>query len=343
MPLKNPFPPPLLFWYVPLPPSLGFRLLFIILTASVSLSLQVPSLSVSNPDLIYDMTWFPLMTSTSSSSSVCLVSCGRNPLRLIDAYTGKTRATYKAFDHLEQMVSPHSIAFSPDGEKIYAGFTGILRVFYTSVPGSSFIEVPTASDAYLQTGILSCIAFNPGDKKMFAVGSYSKQISLSNERDEAVFHVLGGQSKGGVTHLAFSQDGNKLLSGGRKDPNIICWDLRNLGQVFCVYKRSVSTNQRMYFDVKNDMLFSGNDNGLISLWSLSSPETSPSQSFKGHNDSVNGISLHPCLPLLASVSGSRKFPELTSDDEDEQLFSKRYSAQSDNSLKVWHLTHDHLF
>lgn len=303
------------------------------------------------------MAWFPLMTSTSAEYSVFLVSCGRNTIQLIDAYTGKTRATYKAFDHLEQLVSPHSIAFSPDGEKIYAGYNGLLRVFYTSSPGSCFIEVRTQSEDFLQRGILSCISFNPVDAKMFAVGSYSKQISLSNEPDDLVFHVLEGQ-KGGVTHVAFSSDGTKLFSGGRKDPEILCWDLRNLGKVLSVYTRSVNTNQTMYFDVSHDVLCTGNDNGLISFWKhesekisplsashcsqTSSPQGSATQSYlkRHHDDSVNGICLHPSLPLLASCSGSRKFPQFTSDDEDERIFSRdiKSSTQGDNnSLKIWQI------
>lgn len=302
-------------------------------------------MQVQASDLIYDMTWFPFMSSDSAEYSVFLISCGRNAIQLIDAYTGKTRATYKAFDHLEQLVSPHSVAFSLDGEKIYAGYNGLIRVFYTSSPGSSFIELPTRSEDFVQKGILSCIAFNPVDPKMFAVGSYSKQISLSSEADH-VFHVLDGQ-KGGVTHVAFCEDGSKLFSGGRKDPEILCWDLRNLGKVLSVYKRTVNTNQTMYFDVRDGLVCSGNDNGLISFWSESSSETSKESSeasssqscFKGHDDSVNGICFHPSLPLLASCSGSRKFPEFTSDDEDERIFSRKFELTREdlNSLKIWQI------
>ena len=66
-----------------------------------------------------------------------------------------------------------------------------------------------------QRGIFSCISFNPVDNRMFAVGSFSRQISLSSEPDDYAFCVLTGQ-RGGVTHLAFSNDGRVLFSGGRK-------------------------------------------------------------------------------------------------------------------------------
>jgi len=29
---------------------------------------------------------------------------------------------------------------------------------------------------------------------------------------------------------------------------ILCWDIRNLGELLCTYRRNVDTNQRIYFD-----------------------------------------------------------------------------------------------
>ena len=70
--------------------------------------------------------------------------------------------------------------------------------------------------------------------------------------------LLGHQ--GGITHLQFSPDGTKLLSGGRKDSEIICWDIRNPGSVLFTVKREVATNQRIYFDISPDSRYfvSGN-------------------------------------------------------------------------------------
>jgi len=39
-----------------------------------------------------------------------------------------------------------------------------------------------------------------------------------------------GQQKGGITHVQFTPDGTKLLAGGRKDKEILVWDLRNPGK-----------------------------------------------------------------------------------------------------------------
>lgn len=58
--------------------------------------------------------------------------------------------------------------------------------------------------------------------------------------------------KNGLTSLKFSNDGWKLFSGGRMDNEIICWDIRNPGNVLFSLKRVVNTNQRIQFDLTKD-------------------------------------------------------------------------------------------
>ena len=72
-----------------------------------------------------------------------------------------------------------------------------------------------------------------------------------SEPNGTLLCLLLGHS-GGITHLQFSPDGTKLLSGGRKDSEIICWDMRNPGTVLFSVQRNVTTNQRMYFDITPD-------------------------------------------------------------------------------------------
>jgi hypothetical protein len=54
--------------------------------------------------------------------------------------------------------------------------------------------------------------------KIFQVGIYVE------ETNEAM--CLIESHVGGITHLKFSSDGNRLFSGARKDSDIICWDIR---------------------------------------------------------------------------------------------------------------------
>ncbi|CAG2103388.1 unnamed protein product, partial [Medioppia subpectinata] len=285
-------------------------------------------LKVKESEIIYDFCWFPKMNSCLPSTCLMLTTSRDNPIHLWDAYTGQLVASYKAYNWADEVVSANSIAFSADGNKIYSGFEKYIRVFDTSTSGRK-----TG-----QKGIISCITVNPFNPNIIAVGSYDKSIGLYEEPGMTNICVLSGQ-RGGVTHLKFSSDGNRLYSGGRKDSEILCWDLRNIGNVLSVINREVNTNQRIYFDLTLDSkyLVTGSDTGFVAIYDISSESSDenvmkPINTFVAHNDCVNGISLHPTLPVLSTTSGQRRFPDI-SDSEDEDL--SLLKTTQENSLKLW--------
>lgn len=225
------------------------------------------SLSIKHPDPLYDLSWYPHMSSNDPATCVFAISSANSPIHLYDAYTGSIRGTYKPIDHLEQMHSANSVSFTPTGDKIYSGFRkGLLRIFDISVPGTTCDVVSTYRMYYLcssallyntrvhllflsvtaQGGILSCITFNSFPSNVCAIASFDKTISLLDPVDNSAISVLQGH-RNGVTHLNFSPDGNVLYSGARKDSEILAWDLRNLGTVLASYKRTCDTNQTIYF------------------------------------------------------------------------------------------------
>ncbi len=179
---------------------------------------------------------------------------------------------------------------------------------------------------------------------MFLVGIF---IESTNE---PVCLIQG--HAGGLTHLIFSPDGNRLYSGSRKDSDIHCWDMRNPGKVLQTFKRNSCTNQRIYFDFTSDFkyLCSGDTNGTVSVWDTQNcldeieEEQHVSHSFIAHQDCVNGVSFHPSMNLLATSSGQRKiksnpndFSLSDDDNDDDEINSKKdtESSQRENALKVW--------
>lgn len=303
---------------------------------------MVPVLKCSESGLIYDYAWFPGMNSTDPATCCFASTSTRNPVHLWDAYTGELRCSYRPYNHLDEPVAAHSIAFDSCGEKLYCGFDKMVRVFDVARPGRCFEERPTNVKKMGQPGIISCFAFSP--LGVYAAGSYCKTVAVYSESDGVLQFILSGHH-GGVTHLRFSPDGQQLYSGGRKDTEILCWDLRNLGKVLYCMKRTVTTHQRMYFELSRcgNYLVSGNSNGIVTVWDLQveplelddcEPLKKPGLFFKAHDDCVNGVSLHPTLPVYATTSGQRKFPEL-SDDDSDTFFTFNDSEKVDNSLKLW--------
>lgn len=60
------------------------------------------------------------------------------------------------FDHVQdEIVSPHCVAFSLDGSKIYSGFNKMVRVFDTSRPGRQCQKRPTGKHPNLSVNFTS--------------------------------------------------------------------------------------------------------------------------------------------------------------------------------------------
>ena len=291
------------------------------------------AVKVKEGENVYDFQWYPPMNS-NDPDTCCFATTSRcQPIHLYDAFDGHIRATYRCFDHLDEMVAARSLNFDPTGHKLIAGLKNQIRIFDVNVPGrdcESFSTF-TKEDGGL-SGIISSIAFNPVMPEVFALASYSKDMAVYLDPRAQLLCVLEGQ-KGGITHIKFSPDGTKLLAGARKDDEISVWDMRNPGTLYSTLNRTVQTNQRIYFDVSSDgkYVISGSTNGTVQAWDLESGKEIGK--FDMHQDCVNGLDIHPYLPYLATSSGQRhmdKCMEMSDDEDDDQ-------KTVENTMKLWEL------
>ncbi|XP_068612245.1 telomerase Cajal body protein 1 [Brachionichthys hirsutus] len=312
-----------------------------------------PVLRMAEGDTVYDYCWYPKMNSLDPDTCFLASSSRDNPVHVWDAFYGDVRATFRPYNHLDELTAAHSLCFSPDGTQLYCGFDKTVRVFYTDRPGRDCEERPTIVKKQGQRGIISCFGFSPC-RSVYACGSYSRCAGLYAVQDGALLALLPTRHHGGLTHLLFSPDGNYLYTGGRKDPEMLCWDLREPGKVVFSLKRSVSTNQRIYFDLDQSgrYLLSGDTEGVVSVWDTQTAPLDgeeellqPQLRFQAHWDCTNGISVHPFMPLLATSSGQRQFPwpgdsEGDSASEGEggggggEAMSPQETRQ-DNALSLW--------
>uniref|UniRef100_A0A8D2M0B8 Telomerase Cajal body protein 1 n=1 Tax=Varanus komodoensis TaxID=61221 RepID=A0A8D2M0B8_VARKO len=206
-----------------------------------------PVLRMMEGDTVYDYCWFPLMNSSDPQTCFVASSSRDNPIHIWDAFHGDLRASFRPYNHLDELTAAHSLCFTPDGSQLFCGFNKTVRVFETSRPGRSCENRPTFAKKQGQSGIISCIAFSPA-QPLYACTSYSKTVGLYSRAEGAPLAMLHGH-RGGVTHALFSPDGFHLFTGGRKDVEILCWDLRRPGDVLFSMRRTVATNQRLYFDL----------------------------------------------------------------------------------------------
>lgn len=286
------------------------------------------SLVVREGESVYDFCWFPYMSASDPASCVFASTTRDHPIHLWDASTGLLRCTYRAYDAVDEITAAFSVAFNPAGTKIFAGYNKSVRVFDVHRPGRDFKKYSTIQgNKEGQAGIISAIAFSPTHTGMLATGSYSQTSAIYREDNMELLYVLHGQ-EGGITHLQFSRDGNYLYTGGRKDPYILCWDLRKAVQVvYKLYRSSEHTNQRILFDIEPSgrHLGTGGQDGLVHIYDLQTGKWI--SGFQAAADTVNGFSFHPFLPMAASSSGHRRFP---ADD-----FEDLYLSGDENCVSMW--------
>eukprot|EP00898_Chlorokybus_atmophyticus_P003145 jgi/Chlat1/3831/Chrsp26S03979 len=314
-----------------------------------------PALTVTEGETVYDFAWYSLMQATDLATCCFATTTREHPVHMWDAVTGELRCTYRAYDHLDEVTAAYSIAFNPTGDKLFCGYKKSIRVFDTARPGREYVTYPTVNAMKQgQTGIISCMAFNPDKSGMFAAGSYSQTTGLYSEANCEPLFVLHGQH-GGITHLQFSQDGNYLYTGARRDREILCWDIRNTGNVlYRLHRPTESTNQRITFDIdiSGRYLCTGGEDGKVRMFDLQTGELA--SSFTAAEDTVNGFAFHSGLPLAATSSGQRRFvlPEHADMEEveDAQARSNAISGKGHeqrnvdsqpgtNCLRIWRFAH----
>ncbi|XP_022927126.1 telomerase Cajal body protein 1 [Cucurbita moschata] len=220
----------------------------------------------------------------------------------------------------------------------YVGFDAVansaeeskMRIFDLHRPGRDFGQHSTLQgNKEGQTGIISAIAFSPTHNGMLALGSYSQTTGIYREDNMELLYVLHGQ-EGGITHIQFSKDGNYLYTGGRKDPYILCWDIRkSVDVVYKLYRSSEHTNQRIFFDIEpcGQHLGTGGQDGFVHVYDLQTGQWVTS--FQAAQDTVNGFSFHPYMPMTVTSSGHRRFIGPDNDDGDLCL------RGDENCASVW--------
>ncbi|ADV24623.1 guanyl nucleotide binding protein, putative [Cryptococcus gattii WM276] len=314
------------------------------------------------PDSIASSIWFPTASSLVPESFCFMAGIRDNPVKLIDAKTGNVRASYPIIDHREQFISPYSMAFHPSLSKLYCGCSSFIEIIDLASSSSTRLKTTfTKSSKDGQKGIISALAFAPGATGDFVAGGFDGSVGMYTE-DGELEGWLGGVEGRGVTQLSYHPFNPTLLFVASRRSNVIqVYDLHNPSQPLHSLPRKGRTNQRLRFDIDvwGRWLASGDEEGLIRIWDIVSPEVPIVFEKKLHNDAVSSVHLHPYYPLLLTSSGSRiitasesksdsdETSEDPQSDSDSDDFNSRHenegdrgtaaprSKVKDSTMKVW--------
>uniref|UniRef100_A0A6P4DWM5 WD repeat-containing protein 79 n=1 Tax=Drosophila rhopaloa TaxID=1041015 RepID=A0A6P4DWM5_DRORH len=256
---------------------------------------------------VYDCVWFPLMNSQQPDSCFWLATRQHEPIHMWDAFDGALRCSYSGYDAVDEVMAAISLAFSHDGQKIYAGYKRCIKIFDTSRPGR-------LCDDYPVKFAISCIAQSTDHPHTLTCGNWHGYIQHFDVRcspKEGPLFTLGGH-KGGITQLRYGGNGSRechLFSGARKCGKILQWDMRNYKKPLVEFQRHVETNQRIQFDIMCDCrwLTSGDTRGFLNVWDLY--EDGEASVLPLHSDCCNGVGFNPVMPVLATSSGQYHFTD----------------------------------
>eukprot|EP01112_Ceratiomyxa_fruticulosa_P012170 TRINITY_DN3359_c0_g2_i1.p1 TRINITY_DN3359_c0_g2~~TRINITY_DN3359_c0_g2_i1.p1 ORF type:complete len:528 (-),score=118.66 TRINITY_DN3359_c0_g2_i1:48-1589(-) len=310
-------------------------------------------LKVSEAGTIYDYCWYPKMSSQDSSSSFFVSTSRSSPVHMWDAFNGKLKGSYLPYLHADEFCYVYSMCFDLQGEKLYCGGENRVIVFQTSDPSSNFQVIKTGAkkrkttkawDNFTgQLGIISSISFSPDYSGMFACGCYNKTVGLYDSKNNNTIAILSDaqSTMGGVTQVHWGKDGKYLFAGARKSNEILVWDVRaDLENVVARLQRPLSSNQRLYFDIDptGNYLVTGDQEGNIWVYDIYNDLGKLVAHIPQFQDTINGVSFHPTLPILSLSTGQRKYPNKYIDNDEDFKKDKKdensnnYNNNNDNLI-----------
>ncbi|KAH8237992.1 hypothetical protein KR032_010317 [Drosophila birchii] len=264
---------------------------------------------------VYDCVWYPLMNSQQPETCFWLATRQHEPIHMWDAFDGSLRGSYSGYDAVDEVMAAISVAFSADGQRIFAGYKRCIKIFDTSRPGR-------ICDDYPVKFAISCIAQTSESPNTLTCGNwhgYIQHFDLRCSPKQGPLFTLGGH-KGGITQLRYSEGVPGqwyLFSGARKCGKLLQWDMRNYKSPMAEFQRNVDTNQRIQFDFTagHSWLVSGDTTGALNIWDLCGDKEATT-TLPLHKDCCNGIALNPILPIMATSSGQYHFIGSNEGDDD---------------------------
>lgn len=301
-------------------------------------------------DALLSYQWFPGATSLNVPYFAFAAAIKDHPIHLLDGTDRRVRASYPIIDHRERFIAPHSMAFSPDGTKLYCGFENAIEILDVSRPGAAGFRLhtsPTRSSRSGQKGIISTLAFTPDRSGLLAAGSFSGTVGLYDTTigdHGKLVTLLKSSESGGITKVAFHPASHLLYCASRLSSTIEVWDMRNVSQMRGTIRREGRTNQRLGFDIDptGTWLAAGDVNGNVEIFGAEFDEEHPEAvaSFKASSGPVGSTSFTPDGKNLVTCSGARRFDldlRLDSDEESSSDDEEQPVPDPVDSLQLWTL------
>lgn len=187
--------------------------------------------------------------------------------------------------------------FSADGEKIVTGdHDGVVRV-WDAETGERLNRIET------ETSQMADMALSPDAERVATAPGYTDVPRLVDLTSGDVIAELAIQA-GSFRHIAFNQDGTRLLAAGYGRP-IAVWD-GETGEFLHAFERHNEAGNvhigAMAQDTNGARIATGDSRGLIWIWDIENPEAA--LLLEGDPRGIRGLEFSPDGTMLLSISWS---------------------------------------
>ncbi len=185
-----------------------------------------------------------------------------------------------------------SVTFSPDGKLLAANNDRDIKIWDVE-SGRELAKLSGHIDK------VTCVTFNPSDRRILASCSYDKTIKLWDIESNRCLGTLSGH-RDAVYTLAFSPDG-EIMASGSHDNTIQLWNL-NTAEIPQPLRQHSEAVTCLVFSPDGKTLVSGSNDGKIIEWDVATQEVVtllPEQ----HRRGVTSIAISPNGETL--ISGGR--------------------------------------
>lgn len=211
----------------------------------------------------------------------------------------------------------NAVAFSPDGETVYAaggeaGIVGIVRSWKTS-DGTALGSFEGHTDAAY------ALAVSP-DGKWIATGAYDQKIRLWDTATGKEIALLKGHN-GAVNGLSFRPDG-KVLASASADRTVKLWSIPT-GQRLDTLSQPTKEQTSVVFSADGKTLFAAGGDNRIRVWAISAAAKEGMNKILtsrfAHEGGILNLALSADGKLLASTATDKSLKLWNTADLTEKL------------------------
>lgn len=239
-----------------------------------------------------------------------------NPIRLFDTNLNLKKSFFIGDITKEKIYDPIFVKVEPYSLNVFTGGNFFSKIDLIT----NKIIYPKQNKNY---NLLNCFDYYL-ENSFYLLGSYNKNLLFCDFKTDQIENKIKLNFPINQIQLI---NKNQFLIGYRNNSKISLFDIRNLNKEIINFERIYFTQQKINFsiDLNNNILYSGDMNGKITLYNLSNYKKNNELNFM---DNISSIDILDDYLLFST--GKRNFEiELNNNEEkfNEFLNKKNYSIQ----------------